>query len=56
MAQGRCHGLGLTRREEKLAALGGLLPLCSDDSGDIVKIAADLQLFPHSSRLSRHAG
>jgi hypothetical protein len=36
--------------------LGGLIPLCSDNSGDIMKIAADLQLLPHPSRLSHHAG
>ena len=44
-------------KEQRLqSALGGLIPLCSDNSGDIMKIAADLQLFPHPSRLSRHAG
>ena len=44
-------------KEQRLqSALGGLIPLCSDNSGDIMKIAADLQLLPHPSRLSRHAG
>ena len=37
------------------AALGGRISLCSDDSSDIVKIAADLQLLPYPSRLSLHA-
>ena len=44
-------------KEQRLqSALVGLIPLCSDDSDEIMKIAADLQLFPHPSRLSRHAG
>lgn len=38
------------------AALCGLIPLYSDDPGEMMKIATDLQLLPHSSRLSRYAG
>lgn len=44
------------KEQRNQSALGGLIPLCSDDSGEIMKIAADLQLFQHPSRLSRHAG
>jgi len=40
----------------ELALADGVIPLCLADSGDIVKIAADLQLVQHPSRLSRHAG
>ena len=44
------------KEQRPQTALVGLLPLCSDDSGEIIKIAADLQLFPRPSRFSRHAG
>jgi hypothetical protein len=44
------------KKQRPQTALVGLLPLCSDDSGEIIKIAADLQLFPRPSRFSRHAG
>ena len=44
-------------KEQRLqAALGRLIPLCSDDSSEMMKIAADLQLLPYPSRLSLHAG
>jgi hypothetical protein len=47
---------GRDRTGSELALIGGLIPLCMADSGDIVKIAADLRLVQHPSRLSRDAG
>lgn len=47
---------GRDRTGSELALVDGLIPLCSGDSGDIVKIAADLQLVQLPSRLSRDAG
>ena len=49
----RCPGPGAAG---EAAALCGLIPLCSDNFSDIVKIAADLQLLSHPSRLSHHTG
>jgi len=47
---------GRDRTGSELALVGGLIPLCLADSGDIVKIAAYLQFVQHPSRLSRHTG
>jgi hypothetical protein len=47
---------GRDRTGSELALVGGLIPLCANNSGDIVKIAAYLQFVQHPSRLSRHTG